>query len=421
MHFSGCGTVRLTFFSSPQLRAAWLPLAALTGMLGGLLWPEAASFLHPFGLLFLQAIRMLVLPLVILSLLYGITHLPSGTALGRVGGRALFLFLVTTLIASLIGVGTALLLQPGAHATLPTSTASLPPLPTVLQNPTAQGFIQQLLPANPFQALAEGQLLPIIVLTILLGIAMRRTGGEARFWVDAIASLFAIFQQLIQMILWLAPLGVLALLWHMTAEQGLQTAQSLFYFMGCGLLACLLQVVFTYGGLLRFRAHLPLLPLLRKGQEAFWLAFSTSSSAATLPVTLKVAQEKLGISRQTSGVVLPLGMTLNMDGSALHLALAAGFVAQAAHITLHLQEWLLIIGCAMGISIGATGVPGVAGLGFILILSITRLPMEGMVLILAVERIMDMLRTTVNVMGDLTVSLLVDQAEGELNETQYRT
>lgn len=390
-------------------------LGIILGIALGALWPEGALALQPLGDIFLNLIRMIVVPLVFGCIISGLTSIADPKAAGRLGFKAVSLYLFTSIGAVCIGLAFAELFRPGDGIALPHESAA-----QAQEAPSLLALLVDIFPSNPFASMAEGNMLQVITFAILVGLSINLTGDKAEPFKRMINAFTEVMIRMTRIIMQFAPVGIFALLAMITARQGLSVLMPLLGFLLLYYLACAVHVLLVYGGLIRFIARLPVAPFLKKMPEAQLFAFSTSSSAATLPVTLRVVQEKLGISRSTASFVLPMGMTVNMDGSALNYVLGAVFVAQAAGIDLTSAQYAVILFTSVITSIGMAGVPAVAASGFIVVLSAVNLPLEGIALILVVDRLMDMLRTAVNVTGDAAVALTVDRLEGRLDEAHYR-
>lgn len=382
-------------------------------------------FLEPLGTLFIRLITMIVIPLVIASLLVGTASLGDMKKLGRLGGKTLGYYLCTTVLAVTMGLLVSNVIEPGARidpgtrdrlsAQLQEDAAgrlaaaeSAPPLRDVLVN---------IVPRNPVQAAAEFDLLPLIVFTVIFGAAVSLLSGDRK---RAVVTFFeGVNEASAKVIGWvmkLAPYAVFVLLGAVTARFGLDLLRSLLVYTATVVLGLALHALGTLALLVRFFARLNPVAFYRHIAPAPLVAFSTSSSNATLPVTMQTAAERLGISREVNSFVLPLGATINMDGTALYQAVAVMFIAQIYGIPMDLGKQLTIVLTATLASIGAAGVPSAGLITLIVVLNSVGLGAQvqaGIALILGVDRILDMLRTAVNVTGDLSCAAFVARSEGE--------
>jgi Na+/H+-dicarboxylate symporter len=390
----------------------WLKvmLGLFLGALAGPFLGPAITYVEPVGHAFIAAIKMLVMPLIFVSLVGGIASVGDLNKMGRIGLKTFGLYLATTLVAIPIGLVMAIILQPGAGMNLQVTEQAV--------NNNAQRAAPSLLdiiPTNPFQAFAEGDTLQVIVFSILLGIAIAATGDKAEPFNKVVESLAAIINKLISMIIELAPFGVFALISVVTARYGIEVLLPMAKLILALYVGCLLHALLILGGLVKFIAKLSPVQFFRGIFEAQIVAFSTTSAAGTLPVTISCTRHNLGVSKEVAGFVLPVGATVNMDGTALYQALAAVFIAQAYGIPLGPTEYLTILGTTIVASIGTASVPAAGLVVLSMVLSTAGLPLEGIALVAGIDRILDMARTAVNVTGDATVALLVASSEGALD------
>ncbi len=378
--------------------------------------------LEPAGVAFIRLITMVVIPLVVASLVVGAASLGDLRTLGRVGGKTVLYYLATTAVAVTIGLVLSNLVKPGSGIPEDAKTALLDAYGGDVQGHVtlaqdAPGIVDLLLsiiPSNPFAAAAEGDMLPLIMFTLLFGAAAAILAPERK------RSLLGFFEAVnevsMTMILWimkLAPYAVFALIAAITARFGFDILRSLLVYSVTVLVGLGLHAFGTYGLALRFLARvnpLRFYPVIRGAQV---LAFSTSSSNAALPVTMKIAQENLGVSSRVSSFVLPLGATINMDGTALYQGVAVMFIAQVFGIDLPWTAQLAVVLTATLASIGAAGVPSSGIVTLAIVLQQAQVPETGIALILGVDRILDMCRTAVNVTGDLSAASFVARSEGE--------
>lgn len=393
-------------------------IGLVLGVIAGMVFGEYAAYLKPLGQVFINFIKMLIVPLIFFSLISGITSMEETGSMGRLSAKAFSFYLATTAVAITLGLVVATIFQPGVG-----SSIDFEVLETAgTTQPAEMNFgdlLVSLVPANPIAAMAEGNILQVIVFALLVGVALHKVRDKTERIIDLTHSLAEMMYAMTHIVMAFAPIGIFALIAALTAEQGLGVLLDLLKILGTVYLACLLQVILVYGGLIRLYARLPLAPFFKKAIPPQLLAFSTSSSAATLPLTLETAQEKMGVSKSSSSFVLPLGCTINMDGTALYQGVCALFVAQVMGIDLSTGQYITIILTATLASIGSAGVPGAGLIMLTLVLSSVGLPIAAVAIIAGIDRILDMARSAVNVTGDLAVSLCVDKSEQQLDEKMY--
>lgn len=422
---------------------AWLKLTPIALESGGFkslpekvsgLGVQILSWLRPIGSVFMSLIKMVIVPLVFSSLLVGVAGLGDIRKLGRLGAKTLGAYLITTALAVSIGLICAHLLRPGyfvasddrAALTAQFSNEAGARAQAAAETPSAIDNILSIIPVNPVASLASGDMLQVIFFAIIFGIALtlmdgRHADTEAADASDSPAKLIVTFfdriQQamvlIIHMVMALAPYGVLALVADVVGQSGLSVLSALLMYALAVLVGLGLHAALVYGGLVRLFTKLPLLSFLRAIRPAQMIGFSTSSSSATLPVSMECAEENLGMSNATASFVLPLGATMNMDGTALYQGVAAIFIAQVFQVDLTLGDQLAIVATATLASVGAAGVPGAGMITLAMVLTSVGIPAVGVALILGMDRILDMFRTAVNVTGDLAVASMVASTEGE--------
>ena len=377
------------------------------------------------GAAFIRAITMIVIPLVVASLLTGVASLGDIRKLGRIGGKTVLYYLMTTAVAITIGLSLALAIKPGSRINAASRDAlaaefsgeAAGRLAQAAEKPGIWDVLLNMIPNNPVAAAAEGNLLPLIVFVLIFGAAISLLAPVRR---DAILTFFAGVNDasmiVIDWIMKLAPYAVFALIASVISRFGLDVLGSLAIYTGVVALGLLLHAFGTYGTLVTLLAKLNPVEFFRRIREVPLIAFSTSSSNATLPVTIETAEENLGISNPVASFVLPLGATINMDGTALYQGVATVFIAQVYGAELGFGGLLTIVLTATLASIGAAGVPSAGIITLILVLQSVGLASQaaaGIALILGVDRILDMLRTAVNVTGDLSCAAFVARSEGE--------
>lgn len=392
-------------------------LKTLVGMLAGIAiglgWQEQALQLKPLGTLFVNTIRMLMLPFIFCSVITGIATLGNRQP-GRTELKAISLYLGSTTLAICIGLWMGWLLEPGTGIVLHHSQ----PLARHMA-PEWEQLLGNLVSTNPLRAMVDGEVVQILICAVALGLAIHASGAQGAPARALFASLTEAMNRLTQMLMRLAPYGVCALMAWLGAQYGLALLLPLLKVIGAVYLGCLLQVLGVYSSMLALLARLNPWHYFRSTLDAQAVAFTSSSSAITRPVSTECAESRLGVSKRIIDTVLPIGATINMDGTALYQGVTTLFVAQAFGIDLQLLDYLTIILIAVLSSIGAAGVPGTGLMTLTLVLTSVGLPLEGVALIAGIDRILDMARTTVNVSGDILVSVLIARGEGELDLAIY--
>lgn len=404
-------------------------LAAVTGTTAHVL-----AYVQPFGTLFLNLLKMIAVPLVLFSLVAGVASLNDSSKLSRIGGKSIALYLGTTVVAITIGLLFVNLFGPGTGLAAATREKLMAAYGDVASEraATASGLslLEQLVaivPTNPFGALADARMLQVVFFALMLGLALTRLArrsSEAAHVVSVFRTLADAIVEMVQMIMKLAPLGVFALLASVTADLGKDPETlgdllaSLGGYMATVVLALLVHGLVVYGALLRLFTKVPLRRFARAMAPAQLLAFSSSSSAATLPVTVRCVEQDLGVDSEVASFVLPLGATINMDGTGLYQGVAAVFIANALGMPLDLGQQLTIVLTAALASIGTAAVPGVGIVMLVIVLQQVGLPEAGIGLILAVDRPLDMCRTVLNVTGDATVATVVASSEQRLRRAE---
>jgi Na+/H+-dicarboxylate symporter len=372
------------------------------------------SILRAGGAIFLASLKLLVVPLVFVSLACGTAALDDVSRLGRIGGKTLALYMTTTALAIVLALTAASLLEPGVGFDLQTDASYEPK-----EAPSLTDTVINLFPTNPVRAMAEGNMLQIIVFSVLFGLAMTLAGAPGRRALDLFEDLNVVILRLVMMLMNLAPIGVFCLIAQVFADQGLEAIVPLARYFGVVLGVLLLHGLVTYPALLRLLGGLSPGPFLRKMRNPWALAFSTASSNATLPVTLETTEHQLGVPNSVASFTIPLGATINMDGTAIMQGVATGFIAQAYGIELGLNDYLMVVATATLASIGTAGVPGVGLVMLAMVLRQVDLPVEGIGIIIGVDRLLDMVRTAVNVTGDAAVSCVIARSEGEFDVSRY--
>lgn len=394
----------------------WLKIliAMVIGIITGILLGDNASFLKPLGNLFLNLIYMIIVPLVLSSITMGVTNIHDPRKLGRVGFRAIAIYLATTIAAITIGLVFAKVFQPGSGMSLKaTSEIPIPP------SPSFGDIILSLVPTNPFAAFVEGNMLQIIVFALFLGIAINFAGERGRPLLEFFESLADVMYRLTSIIMEFSPVGVFAIMAWVAGSFGFSVLLPLLKFLSVYFVACLFHAVVVYGGILWGMAKLAPWPFFKGMADAIMIAFATCSSRAALPVSMHCVQKNLGVSKNITNFVVPLGSSMNMNGAALFQSMSTLFLAQAYGITLGWHNILTVVIAATLSSIGTVGIPGTGFVMLSLVFSSIGLPLEGLALLAGIDRFREMVSTVLNVLGDAIAAVYVGNAEGELDKRQY--
>lgn len=413
-----------------------LALGAVAGGLASTLGGEAAvgvvtDYVKPVGTLFIRLITMIAAPLVLASLVAGASSITDPHKLGRIGGKTLGLYLCTTAVAISLGLVLANLIRPGVGLPEDVSARLLAgygeQAAARIDRAESLSFVDQLLalvPTNPFEAMATGNMLQLVVFALLVGLALTRIDPAKAAPVIRVFDGFTdVLIKIVEGVMVLAPYGVFALIAAVTAEFGFGILGTLGWYSLAVVLGLGLHTFGVYGPLVVVgtRGRMSLGRFYRGLRNVQLLAFSSSSSAATLPLTLRATQEKLGVSERVAAFVLPLGATVNMDGTALYQGVAAVFIAQVYGLSLGFADQAAIVLTATLASIGTAAVPGAGLIMLVIVLQTAGIPVEGIALIFGVDRILDMCRTVVNVTGDAAVATVVAATEGELDVVPEET
>lgn len=413
----------------------------VTGMIAGIfvgvilqkLMPEGSDFVIPLylfdfslrgflvdgvfeviGQIFISSLQMLVVPLVFVSLICGTCSLKDTTKLGKIGGKAIGLYLITTAIAISFAMSLALLISPGEGVNMAADTSF-----TSREAPSLATVLIQMFPSNPFTAFAQGNMLQVIVFALLFGIAMALSGAAGQRVAKVFEDMNEVIMRLVTILMNLAPYGVFCLLAGLFTDLALSTFQNLLAYFLVVFFALLVHGLVTYPILLKVFTGLNPIIFLKKMRDTAIFAFSTSSSNATLPITLETTTKKMGVKNSIASFTVPLGATINMDGTAIMQGVATVFIAQVFNQDLTLTDYLMVILTATLASIGTAGVPGVGLIMLAMVLEQVGLPVEGIALIIGVDRLLDMTRTAVNVTGDSMVTIIVGKSEKQFDEAVF--
>ncbi len=384
------------------------------------------TYIKPIGTLFINLIKMVIVPLIFFSLVNGIISMTDADAFKRIGTKAVCAFLMTGAFAVCIGLAFGNIFKPGEGVDM-SSLATLSgggaaPVAGGHGAPGANASLIDILvgvvPPNIIRAMAEDNILQVVVFAIFVGVTLNRLGHKVQNLTDLCKSAAMLVFRLIETVIKFSPYGVFALTSWMVGTQGMPILKALLV-----LVATVIGALFTqyllFGLMIMVFGRMSPLPFYRKMFEPQLLAFSTSSSKATLSTAMRVVNERIGVSQSSTAFVLPLGASINMDGTAIYLGICALFFSQAFNIPLDAHHYFILVLTATLGSIGAAGIPSGSLFMMGMVFTSVGLPLEGIALIAGVDRILDMMRTTVNITGDSLITMLVDKSEGTFNETTY--
>ena len=364
--------------------------------------------------IFINLLKMLIVPLVFFSLVSGISSLGNLKSIGNISLKTITLYLITTAIAVSLSLFIGAIFQPGSGV----NTANLIS-PDKL--PQGQGVYQTILdifPANIIEAMANNQMLAIVFFSIIFGLALNKTNHLTNNLSESFEKLNTVFMQLVVMIIAFAPIGVFCLIGKFVIADGLNVFGEALKYVILLIATLFLHMFITYSVLIKFFTRLSLKTFFLKMKDVAVFAFSTSSSAATIPVTLKTVENELGVNKNVAAFVVPVGATINMDGTAIMQGMATIFIAQMSGIDLSLIQYVQVVLLAVATSIGTAAVPSAGTITLVIILQQFGLPLEAIGIILAVDRILDMTRTAINVTGDAAVACVVAESEGMLEKSK---
>lgn len=370
------------------------------------------------GQIFIASLKLLVVPMVFVSLTCGTASLGSHGNMGVMAAKTISLYLLTTAIAITIALSVAMLIQPGSgdefNSQLTTQASyqanNTPPLKEVLVN---------IVPSNPIKAMAEGNMLQVIVFALLFGIAISRSGEFGTKVAKSFESLNHVIMEMIMILMQLAPYGIFCLLAKIFYTTGFELIQQLFVYFITVVLALFFHGTVVYTSILKILTGLSPIRFLKHMRPIVMFGFSTASSNATMPITLETVEGKMGVKNSVASFTVPLGATINMDGTAIMQGVATVFIAQVYQIDIGLAGYLTVILTATLASIGTAGVPGVGLVTLALVLQQVGLPVEGIALIIGADRLLDMLRTALNVTGDSVVSCVVAKSEDAIDTNVF--
>ncbi|MEK5496002.1 cation:dicarboxylate symporter family transporter [Bacillus sp. FSL M8-0077] len=389
-----------------------LIVGAITGLLLNIFAPNVFKVLDPYlftplGQIFLNLIKMLVVPIVFFSITLGVAGLGDPKKLGRIGAKSISYFLLTTTFAIIIAMSLALLIKPGSFGSFDTKGAEYKPQ----EAPSTTDTLLNIIPSNPVQSLVEGNMLQIIVFCVFLGLGIAVLGKKTEGLLRILEQGNELMMYLVGVVMKFAPYGTFGLIVTAIGSQGLDAIKAMGLYFTVVLVALLVHFFLTYGSTLAIFAKRNPFTFFKDFSPAMVVAFSTSSSSAVLPVSMETAQKKLKVPEPISSFVQPLGATINMDGTAIMQGVATIFIAQVFGVELTLIQMLTVVLTAVLASIGTAGVPGVGLIMLAMVLNSVGLPVEGIGLILGIDRLLDMARTVVNITGDAACAVIVTETE----------
>ncbi|MEW4193895.1 dicarboxylate/amino acid:cation symporter [Bacillus altitudinis] len=389
-----------------------LIVGAITGLLLNIFAPNVFKVLDPYlftplGQIFLNLIKMLVVPIVFFSITLGVAGLGDPKKLGRIGAKSISYFLLTTTFAIIIAMSLALLIKPGSFGSFDTKGAEYTPQ----EAPSTTDTLLNIIPSNPVQSLVEGNMLQIIVFCVFLGLGIAVLGKKTEGLLKILEQGNELMMYLVGVVMKFAPYGTFGLIVTAIGSQGLDAIKAMGLYFTVVLVALLVHFFLTYGSTLAIFAKRNPFTFFKDFSPAMVVAFSTSSSSAVLPVSMETAQKKLKVPEPISSFVQPLGATINMDGTAIMQGVATIFIAQVFGVELTLLQMLTVVLTAVLASIGTAGVPGVGLIMLAMVLNSVGLPVEGIALILGIDRLLDMARTVVNITGDAACAVIVSETE----------
>ena len=397
-----------------KLKLHWqILIAMLIGSAAGSFFGEQLLWLTFLGDLFLRLLKMIIVPLIISSIISGVTSIGSAEKLGKIGLKTFTYYIGSSFLAILTGLILVNIVRPGVGANLGLEEA--PTGLSTIQSPI--DIFYRIIPTNPIASMAEGDILPIIFFSLLFGFFITRLPENSRSQMTRFfKSSFEIMMKMTGVIIRLAPIGVFGLILKIVAKTGFSAFVPLLSYMSVVAGGLLLHALVTLPLILYFIAGVNPFSFMRVMASALTTAFSTSSSSATLPLTMTSIEKKAGVSNRVSSFVLPLGSTINMDGTALYECVAAIFISQAYGIELTLTQQAIVVVTALLASIGAAGIPMAGLVVMSIVLNAVGLPLEGVGLIVGVDRVLDMMRTSVNVWSDSVGTMTIAMTEGEVSE-----
>ncbi|WP_040287166.1 dicarboxylate/amino acid:cation symporter [Sporosarcina koreensis] len=388
-----------------QIFAAFV-LAIILGSIFG----SKIDFLQPLGDLFLRLIKFVIAPLILSTLVVGVASMSDPKQLGRIGVKTIIYYLGTTAVAIIIGLGVALLMSPGKGVDIPAGETAVPEA-AAAEPQSAVDTLLNIVPTNPFEALATGNILQIIFFALFLGIAITMIGEKASPVLRFFEGFAEIMYKVTGIIMRVAPIGILGLMAPVVGQYGLSVLMPLLKVVLAVYIACVVHALVVYSLAVKTLGKMSPVTFFKGIFPAALVAYSTASSAGTLPVTIKNTTENLGVPKRVASFVLPLGATINMDGTAIYQGVAVVFIAQFFHLELTFLQLLTVVLTTVLASIGTAGVPGAGMIMLAMVLNSVNMPLEGIALIAGIDRVLDMMRTSVNIVGDASAAVCVAGSE----------
>ncbi len=386
---------------------------ALGILLGIILQPNpdiASKYVKPFGTLFLNLIKLSIVPLVFSSLVVGTCSMDDVRKLGRIGGKTMLYYMMTTAFAVTIGLLLANVTNVGGGFSIPVDAKV-----DIAEAPAIAETLLNIIPSNPLKALVDGNMLQIIAFALIIGAGIIGIGEKGKTLYNFFDSFAEVMYKIIGVIMQFGPIGVFALITPVVAVNGPKVLLPLLKLILVVYAGCALHAILTYTSTVSIFAKVNPVRFFKGISPAMVFAFTTASSSGTLPITMKCSEENLGVPKSISSFVLPLGATVNMDGTAIYQGICAFFIAQVYGLELSVGAQLTIILTATLASIGTAGVPGAGMIMLGMVLQSVGLPLEGIALIAGVDRVLDMMRTMINITGDAACAVVVSATEGELD------
>ncbi|MBA95591.1 MAG: dicarboxylate/amino acid:cation symporter [Rickettsiales bacterium] len=388
--------------------------AMLLGVIVGILFREHALIFEPLGNVFIRLLKMIIVPIIFSSLVVGVVSLGSVQSLGRLGMRTFLYYMVTTIMAVMIGLIVVNFIKPGFDTDVDLALFSSNPITDSIDHDVSVvSVITDIVPSNIISAIATENMLGIIFFSIIFGTALLSLdikGGTVKQFIEEFNNLFL---KITDWIMKLSPIGVFALIATMVGQTGFAIFKPVAFYVATVLIAIAIHLLFTLSSILIIVARYSPVTFFQKIFPAIATAFSTDSSIATLPVTMECLEKNVGVSKKVVGFIAPLGATVNMDGTALYEAVAAVFIAQVVGIDMTITQQIIVMLTAVLASVGAAGIPSAGLVTMVIVLKSVNLPLEGIGILLAVDRILDMFRTSVNIISDSCGALVIGRLEGE--------
>lgn len=368
------------------------------------------EILSALGAIFISSLKLMVVPLVFFSLVTGVAQITDSSKLGSISIKAIFLYLATTSIAISLALFFSNFFNIGSGAGLKSEAEFLAPSP-----PSLKEVFINIFPTNPIASMANGEMLQIIVFSLLVGMGVKSLSSSTNI-INFFVSGNNLMLKIVELIIWFAPIGIFCLLTDIFSQIGFSVIYDLAGYFLLLVAVLLFHGIFVYSFFLYSFTKLNPIVFFSKLKEVIFFAFSTSSSSATMPLTLKTAKDKLGVDQSVASFTIPLGATINMDGTAIMQGVATVFISQVYGVDLTTTDFLMVILTATLASIGTAGVPGVGLIMLAIVLQQVGLPVEGIALIIGVDRLLDMVRTSVNVCGDSMIACLISSSENNLSQ-----